>query len=669
MATDDFSPLRLDADSISSARDKGIAAPQVYRKRAALKNSPRDEVETMTPKRNAKLATETDYAVIVDGQSIAFNFSYQQEMIDSIHDAIPSATWNQEKRRWQCPIIDAHWAMKFAKRWGLTAVPELETIAREMKRRSRKNLVLSGLLETDSFPIPGIRGELRPYQFVGVNYMVINNRAIIADEMGLGKTIESLSAIQLQNALPCVVVCKSKLKGSWSDEIQQWLPKSKVTVLSGTKPYEFPQSDYIVLNYDIAYAWHEVLIERGFKSLIVDESHFIKNGKRTFGCSRCGQTMRASTLKTCPKCKARNVTARRTYTVRRTDAVMQLSQSLPDTAPIFLLTGTPIENRPAELIRQLECIDRLGAFGGESKFTYRYCAINGKGATNSLELHRKLREICYLRRRKRDVWKDLPAEQFVPRFVEVSERSMARYKEVERDVVEYFAQRAAEEARAQGIDADKAAYDKREQLRRVADLVQLTGLRSAVGEAKRDAVVEWIKDFDEDTGGEEKLIVFGEHISLIDYLYQQFVDQAVKVRGGTGDLEAQRDAVKFRKDPKVRKWIANLQASKEGFTLTSASNVAFCELPWSPTWLSQGLARAYGRANDPHGAVGYCLLVKGTVDEELWEMLERKRVVVNAVTDGTLISENQISVQEQLRLAWLERGRALLRNAQNSKMG
>jgi hypothetical protein len=56
-------------------------------------------------------------------------------------------------------------------------------------------------------------------------------------------------------------------------------------------------------------------------------------------------------------------------------------------------------------------------------------------------------------------------------------------------------------------------------------------------------------------------------------------------------------------------------------------------------------------------------LVKGTVDEELWEMLDRKRVVVNAVTDGTPISENQISVQEQLRLAWLERGRALLRNA------
>ena len=617
----------------------------------------------MTPQRNEKLAAETNYAVVVDGQSIALNFSYRQEMIDSMRDTIPSATWNNEKRRWQCSIIDAHGAMKFAKRWGLTAVPELETIARETKGKSRKNLVLSGLLKADSFSIPGVRGELRPYQFVGVNYMVCNNRAIIADEMGLGKTLQSLSAIQLQSAWPCVVVCKSKLKGSWSDEIQRWFPESSVTVLSGTKPYEFPQSDYIVLNYDIAYAWHEVLIERGFKSLVIDESHFIKNGKRTLGCPRCGRPMRASTLKRCPKCGAQNVTARRRYTIRRTDAVMQLSQSLPDTAPIFLLTGTPIENRPAELIRQLECIDRLSIFGGEGKFIYRYCAINGKGATNSLELHRKLRENCYLRRRKRDVWKDLPAEQFVPRYVEITARNMATYREIERDVVEYFAQRAAEEARAQGSDAEKAAHNKREQLRRVADLVQLTGLRSAVGEAKREAVVEWIKDFDEDTGGEEKLIVFGEHISLVDYLYQQFVHEAVKVRGGTGDLEAQKNAVRFQKDPKVRKWIANLQASKEGFTLTSASNVAFCELPWSPTWLSQGLARAYGRANDPHGAVGYCLLVKGTVDEELWEMLDRKRAVVNAVTDGTPISGNQISVQEQLRLAWLERGRALLSNA------
>jgi SNF2 family DNA or RNA helicase len=663
VASDDLSHLRFDPDSISSERDQGLAAPQVYRKRAAPKNSLRVEEETIAPRLKEELAVETQYAVFVDGRSIVINFSYQEEIIDSIHDAIPSAAWSNENRRWQCTIIDAHWAIKFAKRWGLTVVPELETIAREMKRRSRKNLILSGLLEADSFPIPGVQGELRPYQFVGVNYMLINSRAIIADEMGLGKTIESLSAIQLKNALPCVVVCKSKLKGSWSDEIQRWLPKSRVTVLSGTKPYEFPESDYIVLNFDIAYAWHAVLIERGFESLIVDESHFIKNGKRTLGCPRCGRPMRASPLKRCPKCKAQNVAARRRYTVRRTDAVMQLSQSLPDTAPIFLLTGTPIENRPAELIRQLECIDRLSVFGGEGKFTYRYCAINGKGASNSLELHRKLRENCFLRRRKRDVWKDLPAEQFVPRFVEVSARDMARYREIERDVVEYFAQRAADEARAQGSDAEKAAYDKREQLRRVQDLIHLTGLRSAVGEAKREAVVEWIKDFDEDTGGEEKLIVFGEHISLIEYLFQQFAHEAVKVRGGTVDLEAQENAVRFQKDPKVRKWIANLQASKEGFTLTSASNVAFCELPWSPTWLSQGLARAYGRANDPHGAVGYCLLVKGTVDEELWEMLDRKRVVVNAVTDGTRISGNQMSVQEELRLAWMERGKALLRNA------
>ena len=664
MTSNDLSHLRLDADLAFSHPDKGVAAtPQVYRKRAVLKNSPRDEVKTMTPQRGAGPVAETIYGVVVEGQTIVFHFPYQEEMLDSIRETIPSAAWNNVERRWQCSIIDAHGAMKFAKRWRLTVVPEIETIAGETRRKSRKNLALSGLLEADPFSIPGVRGELRPYQFVGVNYMVFNNRAIIADEMGLGKTLQSLSAIQLQSAWPCVVVCKSKLKGSWSDEIQHWFPESRATVLSGTKPYEFPQSDYIILNYDIAYAWHEVLIDRGFKSLIVDESHFIKNGKRTLGCSRCGRPMRASTLKRCPNCKAENVTARRRYTVRRTDAVMQLSQSLPDTAPIFLLTGTPIENRPAELIRQLECIDRLSAFGGEGRFTYRYCAINGKGATNSLELHRKLRENCYLRRRKRDVWKDLPAEQFVPRFVEVSERNMARYREIERDVVEYFAKRAAEEARAQGSDAEKAAHQKREQLRRVVDLVHLTGLRSAVGEAKREAVVEWIKDFDEDTGGEEKLIVFGEHIALIDYLHGQFFHEAVKVRGGTGDLEAQRDARRFQKDPKVRKWIANLQASKEGFTLTSASNVAFCELPWSPTWLSQGLARAYGRANDPHGAVGYCLLVKGTVDEELWEMLERKRVVVNAVTDGIPVSEVQMSVQEQLRLAWVERGKSLLRNA------
>ena len=469
-------------------------------------------------------------------------------------------------------------------------------------------------------------------------------------------SLESLSVMMMKGSLPCVITCKAKLKYTLRDEVWKWFPGSTAMVLNGTEVFPLPEVDFIILNYDIAHAWYETLIERGFNSLIVDESHYIKNGKRSLVCSTpgCSHAMKFETIKKCPKCKEVNVTAKRKYSVRRTNAVMQLALSLPDHAPILALTATPLDARPRELIRQLECIDRLSIFGGESKFRYRYCGTDGKGAFNLPELHRKLRENCYVRRRIEDVFQDLPPEQYIPRFVEVSEKDMDRYRSVEHDVVEYFAQRAAAEAHAKGSNAEWAAYCKREQLERVRDIVQLSGLRSVLSEIKREPVVEWIKDFDEETDGEEKLIIFGEHINLVDHIYSRFSHEADNFRSSKNN---QNDAMRFQNDPTIRKWIANLQASKEGFTLTAASYVVFTELPWSPTWLTQGLGRARGRANDPHHAIGYPLLVKGTVDEEMWAMLDEKRAVVNAVTDGIEVPEDQITVEEELRLAWMDRGR------------
>lgn len=609
----------------------------------------------MRPQWDSTPAPQHSYNVMVDGASVAITFPYSAEIVESIHEIVPGATWNEDKRRWQTSVINASDAVLFAEKWGLTTEPTLAAEAHRYIELANQNHHISGLIESEPFPIPGLRGQLRPYQYSCVEYSVRNNRVIIADAPGLGKGLESLSTMMMkEGSLPCVITCKAKLKYTLRDEVWKWFPGSTAMVLNGTEVFPFPDVDFIILNYDIAHAWYETLIQRGFKSLIVDESHYIKNGKRSLHCPHCGRDMRGEFIKKCPKCKAQDVHAKRSYKVRRTNAVMQLALSLPEDAPILLLTGTPLDARPREMIRQLECIDRLSIFGGESKFKYRYCGTDGKGATNSLELHRKLRENCYVRRRIEDVFKDLPPEQYIPRFVEVPDEAMKRYREVERDVVEYFAQRAADEARAKGSNAEWAAYCKREQLERVKDMVQLSGLRSVLSEIKREPVVEWIKDFDAETDGEEKLVIFGEHINLVDYIYEQFSHEAANFRASRNN---QDDAVRFQTDPTIRKWIANLQASKEGFTLTAASYVIFTELPWSPTWLTQGLGRCRGRANDPHHAIGYPLLVKDTVDEEMWAMLDEKRAVVNAVTDGIEVPEGQITVEEELRQAWLDRGR------------
>jgi SNF2 family DNA or RNA helicase len=223
---------------------------------------------------------ERTYNVMVDGQSVAMYFPYRQDMIDSIHDAIPGAIWVDEKRRWQTSVINTNDAVLFAEQWGLTIEPNLAEQAHRYIALANENHHISGLIESDPFPVPGLQGEMRPYQYSCVEYSVRNNRVIIADAPGLGKGLESLSVMMLKESLPCVIVCKAKLKYVWREEIWKWFPGATAMVLSGTEVFPIPYVDFIILNYDIAHAWYEAVLDRGFNSLIVDESHYIKNGKR-----------------------------------------------------------------------------------------------------------------------------------------------------------------------------------------------------------------------------------------------------------------------------------------------------------------------------------------------------------------------------------------------------
>jgi SWI/SNF-related matrix-associated actin-dependent regulator 1 of chromatin subfamily A len=81
-------------------------------------------------------------------------------------------------------------------------------------------------------------------------------------------------------------------------------------------------------------------------------------------------------------------------------------------------------------------------------------------------------------------------------------------------------------------------------------------------------------------------------------------------------------------------FIGNMKAASEGLTLTAASDVVFCELGWTPAIHEQCVGRCYGRVNDLHGATAWYLLAEKTIDQDIFELLEKKKVIVDAVTDG-----------------------------------
>ncbi|MDP9135722.1 MAG: SNF2-related protein, partial [Actinomycetota bacterium] len=186
-------------------------------------------------------------------------------------------------------------------------------------------------------------GELHPFQRAGVRYALARRRTFIADEQGLGKTVQALATLEADDAFPAVVVCPASMKLTWEREAGIWLPERRVAVLDGrtaaTWSEATAQAEILVLNYDILEAHLRRLLDAAPRALILDESHYVKN-------PRAG----------------------------RTKAALELASGLPDDALRLALTGTPILNRPDELIAQLRVLGRLREFGSGARLSRRFRA-------------------------------------------------------------------------------------------------------------------------------------------------------------------------------------------------------------------------------------------------------------------------------------------------------
>jgi hypothetical protein len=533
--------------------------------------------------------------------------------------AVPGVRWDGNGKRWVVPetmVVQAYdWAT--ARKLRISAAATDRAEAARAKRAFLADA--SRALDAEEIEVPGMAPGMRlmPYQRAGVRYALSVRRALIGDAMGLGKTLQALAATAVDNAFPVVIVAKNTLKFNWRAEITKFFPGWNVEVVSGTKRAALPAADAYIVNYDILADRAEDLIAVGPKALVVDESHYIKNS------------------------------GTQSKPVRRTQAALELAKVVRDTKGlVLLLSGTPVVNRPIELINQLKALGCLNAFGGTSGFKRRYCgaSYNAFGATyngssNEVELHELLRQTCMIRRKKQDVLTELPDRRHAEVWLELSDKAIGKYREVEADVVGFLAMRARELAEAAGEDGDAAAWQAAIRAEAAMHLVRIAALKRAAMQAKLTMALEWIDDFlAEDDGS--KIILFAEHIEAVETLAERYADNgAVKVRGGVKPEDRQRAVDAFQNNPATRVFVANFEAGKEGLTLTAASDVAFLQLGWTPGGHDQAIDRAYGRVNDPHGATGWYLMAADTIDADIWELLAEKRAVVDAVVDGDIAED------------------------------
>ena len=305
--------------------------------------------------------------------------------------------------------------------------------------------------------VPGLAGELKPFQRAGVEYLLKQRRAFLADEQGLGKTIEALATIEADDAYPAIVVCPASLKLNWMREIERWLPARSAQMLDGTRG-AVGAAEVTVVNYDIVAGRLEALSDLAPRAVALDESHYCKN----------------------PGAK-------------RTQAAQALCASVPRDGLVLALTGTPVMNRPAELISQLRILGRLGDFGSGAQFGQRFREVGGTESHQRLHWH--LRARCFARRLKADVLPQLPAKTRA--VVPVALDNEAEYRLAERDVIAWLRSQpldlraldakvaAALRARAaRPLERAQAAGRPRQAPRRAALDPRLPLLRRATGRVR-----------------------------------------------------------------------------------------------------------------------------------------------------------------------------------------
>ncbi len=425
-------------------------------------------------------------------------------------------------------------------------------------------------------------GELAPFQWAGVRYALHARRVFLADEQGLGKTVEALAALEADDAFPAVVVCPASLKLNWERETGRWLPHRSVAVVEGRVAVP-PTAEITILNYEIVAAHREALARMRPRALVVDESHLCKN----------------------PQAK-------------RTQAVRRLAEAVAPDGLRLALTGTPVLNHADELISQLRVLGRLEDFGSGARFKRQF-----RGQLSEERLHWHLRRRCFVRRLKTEVLPQLPAKRQV--VVPVALANQREYRLAEQDVIAWLREQPMD---LRELDARIAATLRAERL------AQISTLQRLAARGKLDSALAWIHDF---LASGEPLVVFARHVEVQTAVLERF-PHALHIMGR--DTIFERDeAVRAFQDPDGPQLIvAATRVGAQGITLTRASNVAFLELEWTPALHDQAEDRCH-RIGQRDAVTAWYLLAADTIDETMAGLIQRKRGLIAAVTDGRQLED------------------------------
>lgn len=454
--------------------------------------------------------------------------------------------------------------------------------------------------------------DLFQHQKDGIEFLKATPRAILADEMGLGKTRQAIVATRESAGGTVIVVCPASLKINWEREIRMVYPTESVDVLSSGPERPIENAAWVVVNYDMLGKYKEQIMAMAatgqIAAAIVDEAHYIK-GKKTI----------------------------------RSQVTLEVVEKIER---VYLLTGTPIMNRPIELFNLLKAV-KHPLSKARTVYAKRYCGaylktiirrggrilrfMDESGATRLPELREMIKPV-FLRRMKKDVL-DLPEKIISIRVNEMGEEWQRAYDTAWERYVEWVANHPVEGKNLENILTAQ-------------HLVEITKLKQVCSQAK---VAQIAEDIAEAVEAEQKVIVFSQFTATIEAVRDACRKEGIGVVTLTGQdkMDARQHSVdKFERDPETKVFVLNIKAGGVGLNLTSGSIVMFADMDWSPEVHNQAEDRAHRIGQE--GTVNvYYYVLKGTIEEDIVDILGRKKEIIRSVMQGSELEGIEASMAKE----------------------
>ncbi len=448
---------------------------------------------------------------------------------------------------------------------------------------------------------------------------------LLADEPGLGKTAQALMAANVANAFPLLVVVPNVVKTNWAREVQRWIPQRSSTVVHGDGETLDAFSDVVIVNYEILDRHVGWLGRFGFKGMVVDEAHFIKNA--TSQRSRHVQSLAQNIRVLHPKALMMALTG------------TPLINQIEDFRMIWKFLGWIDDKKP--LGRLMGSLEETGLTPADQGFfaAARQCVI----------------EMGIVRRKKVDVASDIPARRIadipveldddVARSIRASEEALiARLLERYRRVV------AAREVKPIGIDRDLVrlvASAELEESKQATGGDNVFTMVRKIGTAKAVLAADYTAQLARNVG---KVVFFAKHIDVMDAAEAHFASvglRSVSIRGDQSPKARQEAIDGFTNDPAVSVIVCSLSAAGVGINLQAASNVVLAELSWTSAEQTQAIDRVH-RIGQELPVTAWRILAAQTIDARIADLIDAKAGLAARALDGSdeqVVAEGTVQVQ------------------------